>query len=98
MNAGYLFTVPYRLRRTRTWPTKAFHSLSRERQPMSSKWRRLEVLLPLRFNDEAGCASRMARGSGLGHRVPPRRQIAALSPRTNPLERAGALRLITLHP
>jgi hypothetical protein len=32
-------------------PTKTFHSPYRGRRLMSSKWRRFEVLLPLRFND-----------------------------------------------
>jgi len=31
--------------------TRIFHLPSRERQLMSSEWRRFEVLLPLQFND-----------------------------------------------
>src|SRR5262249_53344656 len=32
-------------------PTKIFPSLSKAKRHMSSRWRRFEVLLPLRFND-----------------------------------------------
>ena len=33
------------------WPTRVSRSSRRAKRPMSSNWRRFEVLLPLQFND-----------------------------------------------